>query len=162
MSVNDIVTDYVILNNNAHGAVKDFLKKLSEMRDIRCYNILNNLIIYHRLISYDVTYKKASENIFTSAVNHYNLLFNAEILNDDKHTVRVNDIKNYDEFRDIVKKMKSLKLAFSAAVKNLFPVEMSTFHKIYSETVTSNVDELVTNIDRDTGTFLYNYFFIVF
>lgn len=138
MSANNIITTHVIINRDTHAMLNDFLQKLKSLHNQQCYNILNNLIYYQKLISVDVTYATVSGEVYKSAHQHYNILFNAELVDDVARAIYVKDICDYEEFCTITWKMKSLKSAFVKCIANSFPVTASAFHQIYTEDVTGH------------------------
>jgi len=113
ISASNIITAHVIINRDTHAMLNDFLQKLKSLHNQQCYNILNNLIYYHKLISVDVTYATLSGEVYKSAHQHYNILFNAELVDEVARAIYVKDICDYEEFCIITQKMKSLKSAFN-------------------------------------------------
>jgi len=64
----------------------------------------------------------------------------------------MNDINDYDEFCDVIEKMKCLKSTFDKTSKNSLPTTTSNFHKIYYQDITSHAYVTKTH-ENDTGIF---------
>jgi len=152
MAARDIVSNHVILNEKLYNAINNFLITLKSADSKHCYNILNNLICYHRLVSFDASYHTASSDVFKYTVDCYNELFSKEIPLNDSHQIEFNG--DYAEFCMIIQKMKSLKLSFERNLTSRIRTTPTAFHQVYAEDVTRFQSD-VTAVDVNQNTCKY-------